>query len=181
LQAIPKPERIAIVTRILVMDDQSDVRAVITLALRVKGFEVVGVDSGVAGLKAFAESRFDLAIVDIFLGGMNGADVMAILREQAPNLPIVAISGVTALDFLSASPELSNVVCLQKPFRPTELLRAIQAAFDSRQPSLASDSNVTERRNAVPQQSPQLPAARVASQARIATQIAYPTNFLEAE
>ena len=45
----------AIVPRILVMDDQPDVRAVIALALRVKGFEVVGVESGAAGLAiAFA-------------------------------------------------------------------------------------------------------------------------------
>jgi DNA-binding response OmpR family regulator len=119
------------VSRILLMDDQSDVRAVVTLALRVKGFEVVGVDSGAAGLKAFAEQPFDLAIVDIFLGGTNGADVIRTLRERAPNLPVVAISGVTALDFLSASPELANVVCLQKPFRPKELLAAVQAATDA--------------------------------------------------
>jgi DNA-binding response OmpR family regulator len=135
------------VPRILVMDDQPDVRAVIMLALRVKGFEVVGVESGAAGLAAFAESPFDLAIVDIFLGGMNGADVMGMLRERSPNLPIVAISGVTALDFLSASPELSNVVCLQKPFRPTELLRAIQAAMDCCRPPVAVDLTIAERRN----------------------------------
>ena len=117
--------------RILLLDDQSDVRAVVALALRVKGFEVAGFATAAAGLAAFEESSFDLAIVDIFLGGTNGADVIRALRERAPNLPIVAISGVTALDFLSASPELANVVCLQKPFRPTELLRAIQAATDA--------------------------------------------------
>jgi DNA-binding response OmpR family regulator len=132
------------VSRILLMDDQADVRAVVTLALRVKGHEVVGFESGAAGLAAFAQSHFDLAIVDIFLGGMNGADVMAILREHSPNLPIVAISGVTALDFLSASPELSNVVCLQKPFRPTELLRAIQAAMDLCRPAIAGNLSIAE-------------------------------------
>ena len=118
-------------SRILLIDDQSDVRAVVILALRVKGFEVVGVDSAAAGLEAFAEQPFDLAIVDIFLGRTNGADVIRTLRERAPNLPVVAISGVTALDFLSASPELANVVCLQKPFRPKELLAAVQAATDA--------------------------------------------------
>jgi DNA-binding response OmpR family regulator len=130
--------------RILLMDDQPDVRTVVTLALRVKGFEVVGFESGEAGLAAFADSPFDLAIVDIFLGGMNGADVMRILRQRSPNLPIVAISGVTALDFLSGFPELSNVVCLQKPFRPTELLRAIQAAMEP-----IALPNIAEGRGAV--------------------------------
>jgi len=132
--------------RILLMDDQPDVRAVVALALRVKGFEVVGFESGVAGLAAFDESPFDLAIVDIFLGGMNGADVIRLLRERSPNLPIVAISGVTALDFLSATPELSNVVCLQKPFRPTELLNAIETAMASGR--LLSGSSIAESRKA---------------------------------
>src|SRR5438477_3395481 len=128
---IAQEPRKSAMPRILLMDDQPDVRAVVALALRVNGFDVVGFESGAAGLAAFAESPFDLAIVDIFLGGMNGADVIRLLRERAPNLPIVAISGVTALDFLSATPELSDVVCLQKPFRPTELLRAIEAAMAS--------------------------------------------------
>jgi DNA-binding response OmpR family regulator len=116
------------VTRILVMDDQPDVRAVVTLALRIKGFDVVGVESAAEGLAAFAEAAFDVAIVDIFLGKANGVDVIRTLRERAPRLPIVAISGVTALDFLTDAPELAGVVCLQKPFRPKQLLEAIDAA-----------------------------------------------------
>jgi hypothetical protein len=53
------------------------------------------------------------------------------MRERVPRLPIVAISGMTTLDFVSASPELSDVVCLQKPFRPNDLVRAIKAAKGS--------------------------------------------------
>jgi len=50
------------------------------------------------------------------------------MRERKPGLPIVAISGMTALDFIANAPGLSNVVCLQKPFRPGELMAAIAAA-----------------------------------------------------
>ena len=50
------------------------------------------------------------------------------MRERIPNLPVVAISGMTTLDFISQSPDLSDVVCLQKPFRPNDLTRAIEAA-----------------------------------------------------
>ena len=49
------------------------------------------------------------------------------MRERNPDLPVVAISGITTRDFLSASPELSDVVCLQKPFRANELMGAIEA------------------------------------------------------
>jgi DNA-binding response OmpR family regulator len=117
--------------RILVIDDQSDVRAMIAIVLRVNHFEIVEAASGTAGLKEFENSKFDLAIVDIFLQGTNGFDVIRMMRERIPNLPVVAISGMTTLDFVAASPELANVICLQKPFRPNELVRAIEAAQGS--------------------------------------------------
>ena len=50
------------------------------------------------------------------------------MRERVSDLAVVAISGMTTLDFVSQSPELANVVCLQKPFRPNDLMVAIQAA-----------------------------------------------------
>lgn len=114
--------------RVLVIDDQKDVRAMVAIVLRVNGFEVVEAESDAAGLKAFAESPFDAAIVDIFLGDTNGLDVIATLRERAPALPVIAVSGVTTLDFMDQSPHLANVVCLQKPFRPNDLLQALRKA-----------------------------------------------------
>jgi DNA-binding response OmpR family regulator len=114
--------------RILVIDDQSDVRAMICIVLRIHHFEVVEAASAAAGLTEFERSEFDLVIVDIFLEGTNGFDVIRSMRERLPDLPVVAISGMTALDFVSASPELSTVVCLQKPFRPAQLVKAVETA-----------------------------------------------------
>src|SRR5437016_13364644 len=103
---------------ILVVDDQKDVRAVISMVLRVNRFEVIEADSVNAGLKAFEGSDFVAAVVDIFLKGENGFDLIAVLRERSPDLAVVAVSGMTTLDAVARSSELSNVVCLQKPFRP---------------------------------------------------------------
>ncbi|QIO33047.1 response regulator [Bradyrhizobium sp. 1(2017)] len=114
--------------RVLIIDDQKEVRAMIAMVLRVNRFEAVEAESGAAGLKAFAESPFDVAIVDIFLGDTSGVEVIASLRERAPALPVIAVSGMTALDFMEQSPHLANVVCLQKPFRPNDLLQALQKA-----------------------------------------------------
>jgi DNA-binding response OmpR family regulator len=115
-------------SRILVIDDQKDVRAMIAIVLRVNRFEVVEAQSAAAGLKAFEEAAFDLAIVDIFLQDACGFDVIGKMRELVPDLPVVAISGMTALDVASQSAELLNVVCLQKPFRPNDLTAAMEAA-----------------------------------------------------
>ena len=100
----------------------------ISIVLRINHFEIVEAASAAAALKVFGEQNFDLAIVDIFLQNTNGSDLIGTLRDRVPNLPVVAISGMTALDFLSESPGLSNVVCLQKPFRPNDLLQALRKA-----------------------------------------------------
>jgi DNA-binding response OmpR family regulator len=117
--------------RVLVVDDQTDVRAMISMVLRINHFEVVEAANAAAGLKAFEDAAMDLAIVDIFLLGGNGFDVITSMRERVPGLPIVAISGMTALDFVANAPGLSSVVCLQKPFRPNELMAAIETARSS--------------------------------------------------
>jgi DNA-binding NtrC family response regulator len=118
--------------RVLIVDDQSDVRAMIAIVLRVNRFEIVEAASAAEGIKAFEaaeeEATFDLAIVDIFLQGKSGFDLMSMMRDRRPDFPIVAISGMTALDFVAEAPELSNVACLQKPFRPNDLMRAIENA-----------------------------------------------------
>jgi DNA-binding response OmpR family regulator len=113
--------------RVLVVDDQSDVRAMIGIVLRIHHFETVEADSAAAGLKASEQFAFDLAIVDVFLHGSSGIDLIEKMRERNPELPVVAISGMTMLDFVVESPDLSDVVCLQKPFRPNDLMRAIEA------------------------------------------------------
>ena len=114
--------------RILVIDDQKDVRAMISIVLRVNQFEVVEAESAAAGLKAFSEASFDAAIVDIFLAETSGVDVITSIRERSPGFPVVAVSGMTALDFIEQAPGLENVVCLQKPFRPNDLLQALKSA-----------------------------------------------------
>ena len=124
--------------RVLVIDDQPAVRTMISMVLRINQFDIVEAATAEAGLQAFEAEDFDLAIVDIFLQGSNGTDVIAAMRERVADLPVIAISGITALDFLSKSPELADVVCLQKPFRPADLIRAIDAAREAVRPSASA-------------------------------------------
>jgi DNA-binding response OmpR family regulator len=120
--------------RVLMIDDQPDIRTMVSIVLRVNHFDVVEAASAAAGLKEFEASKFDLAIVDIFLQGTNGFEVIMKMRERIPDFPIVAISGMTMLDFVNETPELSNVVCLQKPFRPADLVLAVEVATRPRSP-----------------------------------------------
>ena len=107
--------------RVLVIDDQPHVRATISIALKANGFDVVAVESGRLGLielnkTAFDIPLFDVAIVDIYMPDMDGVTLIKAMREYAPKLPIIAISGAlfhetgrTVLDILpnaSTSPAL---------------------------------------------------------------------------
>ena len=129
--------------RVLMIDDQPDVRTMVSIVLRVNHFDVVEAANAAAGLKEFETGKFDLAIVDIFLQGTHGFEVIMKMRERIPDFPIVAISGMTMLDFVSDTPELSNVVCLQKPFRPADLVLAVEVATRPRS-SGTGDVKVSE-------------------------------------
>jgi CheY-like chemotaxis protein len=119
--------------RILVIDDEAHIRATIAAGLESKGFEVDTADNGQSGVGAFQRSHFDLAIVDVYMPGMDGVKVIKTLRQLRPGLPVIAISGhllhngASALDFLQGAPgALSDIVCLQKPFRIGELIKTVQ-------------------------------------------------------
>src|ERR1700748_414447 len=117
--------------RILVVDDQADVRAMISMLLRVNHFEVAEAENAVGALRAFETTTFDGVIVDVFLGDTCGLDLISAMRERAPRLAVVAVSGMAALDAVSRPSDLADVVCLQKPFRPGELLRAVGSAREA--------------------------------------------------
>jgi DNA-binding NtrC family response regulator len=126
--------------RILVVDDQPDVRVMISMLLRVNHFEVVEAENADSALRAFETATFDAVIVDIFLGNTCGLDLISAMRERAPGLPVVAVSGMATLDAVSRPSELADVVCLQKPFRPAELLRALGSARDAVPPRMAASA-----------------------------------------
>ncbi|HVY00067.1 MAG TPA: response regulator [Pseudorhodoplanes sp.] len=123
--------------RVLVVDDQLGVRTTLIMALQSAGFDVVAAENGAAALKEFASSRFDVAIIDVYMPGVDGVKLIKTFRERRSDFPIVAMSGVllgdserTALDFIVSMPGMSNVTCLKKPFRMPELLTALRTAVE---------------------------------------------------
>jgi CheY-like chemotaxis protein len=141
------------VPRILVIDDQSQVRAAITHALQAKGFEVVAVESGQSGLTMSEQSKFDAVIADLFIPGIDGVTLIKELRKRNPGFPVIAMSGVllgpsgrTPLDHLQTISELTDVIPLQKPFRPNDLLRAVAAALAAGQSSTDETPPISQQR-----------------------------------
>lgn len=122
--------------RILIIDDDTSVRASIMTSLEQEGFNVVAVDDGRAGLAALESATFDLVVVDIFMPGMDGLETITALRQRAPLVPIIATSSfmfrdsaTPAPDFLAMATKLGAAYSLHKPFRAGELIGAVQACL----------------------------------------------------
>ncbi|MDI1266983.1 MAG: response regulator [bacterium] len=124
--------------KILVVDDDMAVQTTIRLVLERAGHDVVTASDGRKGLALCESGSFDLLFLDIFMPGMDGFETMRMVRQQQPQIPIVVISGRpiesetdTAPDFLTMATKLGAVSSLQKPFRPADLLAAVNACLQS--------------------------------------------------
>ena len=119
--------------RILVVDDDATIRESIRIALASAGIDAIAVDCGERALEALRGTEFDCAIIDLMMPGMGGLETIQTLRENAPGLPAVLISGALmradphAPDFLSMACKLPGVTRLAKPFTLAELLRTVRA------------------------------------------------------
>jgi DNA-binding response OmpR family regulator len=123
------------VMRVLVIDDDASVGAAVQMILVREGCDTVHAPDADAGIRAFESSRFDLVVVDLFMPGMDGLEIITEFRRRAPTLSILAMSGFRfrdsidpGLDFLSLAANVGATICLRKPFSPHQLVAAIQAS-----------------------------------------------------
>jgi CheY-like chemotaxis protein len=105
---------------ILVVDDDSAVRAAIARALTELGYAVREAADGAAALAAVREESLTLAILDYVMPGMDGAEVARAIGAIDPDLPIVFSTGHAALRALRAAAG-EEVPVLEKPFTLDEL------------------------------------------------------------
>ena len=121
----------ALMERILVVDDEKTVRDTVAMLLRHEGYRVVVAECGHAALGAVEAFMFDLVIIDIVMPGMDGLETISVLRQDAPDLPIIVMSGygtgsgATGPDFFRTAVGRGATCCLRKPFTREQLLDAI--------------------------------------------------------
>jgi len=102
--------------RILVVDDDEQIREVLSDMLTIDGHSAVACADGYKALEAVDQHRFDLIITDLGMPGMSGLDLAAVVHEKFPDLPIAMITGWgTQLDEEDVSLKGIKTV-LPKPF-----------------------------------------------------------------
>ena len=120
----PPPEPQAPRARILVVDDDPDVRGFMEDVLDDLGHDVSACDGGRAALAEVDRLCPDLLLLDFAMPGMNGAEVAREVRLRCPKLPIVFVTGYAESEQLEAALG-SDVKVLRKPFSVDELAAAI--------------------------------------------------------
>jgi CheY-like chemotaxis protein len=117
--------------RVLVVDDEKPVRDALGLLLKREGYRVVVAEGGLAALSAVETFMFDLVIVDIFMPDLNGLQTIEILRRDAPDVPIIVMSGyvegsgATGPDLFREAVDRGATCCLRKPFTRDQLIDAV--------------------------------------------------------
>ena len=124
--------------RILVIDDEKDIRVVLRQVLEREGHEVDVAAGGDEGLKLLESNGADMVITDIIMPGIDGVATLGKIKQSWPKVPVIVISGggnvapasyepgAIATNAYLASAERAGADCtLTKPFDRKELLDAV--------------------------------------------------------
>jgi CheY-like chemotaxis protein len=112
--------------RVLLVDDDPMVRAVLVETLQVHGYHVTAAGDGQEALNLFAPSRYDVVVTDLSMPQMSGWELIERLRQADREVPVIVISGVaTGEDDERA--QQTGVALLHKPTSLHHLREAIEA------------------------------------------------------
>lgn len=115
--------------RILIIDDEPQIRSMLTLMLERDGFEVVEAPDGVEGIKVYRQNPADLIITDLIMPNKDGIGMIIDLKKEFPDVKIIAMSGggLNKPDgYLKGAKKLGASCTLTKPIDREEMLRAVR-------------------------------------------------------
>ena len=116
--------------KVLVIEDDAEVRRVIVESLSMLGYTVTEAPDGASGLRALSAGGHDLLVVDYAMPGLNGAEVIAQARELVGDIPVILATGYA--DMAQVGRVLGTQSILVKPFDIATLANAVAKALPER-------------------------------------------------
>ncbi len=113
--------------RILVVEDEPEMAALLARGLRGEGYAVDLADNGIDGITLAAEGPYDIAVLDVMLPGMSGFELCRRLREQTNGLAILLLTARDAVDDRVRGLDVGADDYLTKPFEFAELAARLRA------------------------------------------------------
>ena len=115
--------------RVLVIDDEPQIRSLLRLILERDGFEVEEASDGMEGIKIYRQNPVDLIISDLIMPNKDGIGMIIELKNEFPDVKIIAMSGGglnKPEGYLEGAKKLGAQRTLTKPIDRDELLRAVK-------------------------------------------------------
>ena len=111
--------------KILLAEDDNDMRRFLVKALQNAGFEVISYDNGLSAYQRLREEPFRLLLTDIVMPEMDGIELARRAAELDPDIKIMFITGFAAVTLNTDSPAPKDARVLSKPFHLKDLVREI--------------------------------------------------------
>ena len=118
-------------TDILVVDDEADIRELVSGILTDEGYAVRTAPDSASALSAIKARRPALVLLDIWMqgGGMDGLELLDLVKELDPDLPVIMISGHGNIETAVSAIKRGAYEFLEKPFKSDRLLLVIERAL----------------------------------------------------
>ncbi len=118
--------------KILVIDDEADMRFAVRMLLERSGHTVMEAENGEAALAKIDEGNPDLTLLDMRLPGMDGIQILQKIREKKKDLPIIMVTGYGNVELAEQAIQLGADHYLSKPFHNKELIEVIGQILQKR-------------------------------------------------
>jgi len=117
-------------TRILIIDDEGNIRRMIASLLKAEGYSTEEAGSGESGLEKMAAQEPDAVLLDLALPGANGLEILEKIHKGWPEIPVVMMSGQATLGDAVQATRLGAFQFLEKPLTPEAVLITLTSALE---------------------------------------------------
>jgi len=118
--------------RVLIVDDQRNMRTTTALVLRQAGYDVAEAESGEAALSRLLAEPFDVVLTDLKMAPLDGIEVLRGALEISPSTQVIVMTGYGTVESAVAAMQQGAHDYLSKPFKEEELLVRVQRALEKR-------------------------------------------------
>ncbi len=117
--------------KLLLVDDEVKFLQSIAQRLELKNIDVIAVSNGEEAIASAEKDLFDVAVVDFQMPGMDGAQVLKVLKERHKYLEIIMLTGHATVDSAVECTKLGAFKYLEKPYAFEKLVEAIKEAYEA--------------------------------------------------
>ncbi len=123
--------------RVLVVDDEPDIRKVVKMTLTKAGYDVIEAEDGEKAIEAIKEGEnpllLDVIICDIRMPNINGVEAINYFQQQWPRVPIIVLTGFPDMEMALGFLKKGVVDYLVKPVEKEQLMNAVAKALNQRE------------------------------------------------